>query len=303
MRIVVDERERDLYEKLDSIVNFQGFSTTIQLCKKVLPLGDILIQTDGEIDVLLIERKSLADLLASIKDGRYEEQSYRLIHSSEFSPHNIVYIIEGMLSQLRTFLEKKTLYSALTSLHFFKGFSTFRTCSLQETAEHIVWMTEKIERDFHKGKIPAYVKIARHSRQPMVVPENTHIVENTPLTESAENSVEQIPTSMSSANYCTVVKKVKKDNVTPENIGEIVLCQIPGVSSVTAMAIMKKYKTFPNLIDNIRNRPEEIENIVCENNGKMRKISKSCAKNIVAFLGGKEGEQITNNNIESPILP
>ena len=294
MRIVVDERERDLYEKLDFIVNFQGFSTTIQLSKKVLPLGDILIQTDGEIDVLLIERKSLGDLLASIKDGRYEEQSYRLIHSTEFSPHNIVYIIEGMLSQLRTLLEKKTVYSALTSLHFFKGFSTFRTCSLQETAEHIVWMTEKIERDFQKGKLPAYVKIARHSRQPAVVPENT------PLTESADNMVEQIPTSMSSANYCTVVKKVKKDNVTPENIGEIVLCQIPGVSSVTAMAIMKKYKTFPNLIDNIRNRPEEVENIVCENNGKMRKISKSCAKNIVAFLGGKEGEQIIES---SPIIP
>lgn len=277
MRIILDEREHALYDKIDSIVHFEGNSTTIQLSRKVLPLGDILIQTDDEKDVALIERKTLGDLLSSIKDGRYEEQSYRLIHSSGFPPHNIIYMIEGMYSSLRTMLEKKTIFSALTSLNYFKGFSVFRTCSLQETAETIVWMAEKIERNFQKGVLPSYLT-QRHRV-------STTSITQEPSTISGGGEPGPENTVITPSNYCSVVKKVKKDNVTPENIGEIILCQIPGISSVTAMAVMREYKTFPQLIDSIRTNPQSLENIVCENNGKTRKISKTCVQNIVTYLG------------------
>ena len=275
MHIIVDERERDLYEKIDSIVNFSGNNTSIQISREVLPLGDILIRTDSQRNVVLIERKSFSDLLASIKDGRYEEQSYRLIHTGEYSPHNIIYMIEGMYSQLKTPMEKRIILSAMTSLNHFKGFSVSRTCSLNETAETIVWMAEKMEKEFQKGKRAAYT-LADPTSSP-----NTSITNDLgePLQENSENA------QPSSANYCTVVKKVKKDNITPENIGEIILCQIPGISSVTAMAIMKQYGTFSNLIDEIRSNPSSLENIVCENNGKARKISKTCAKNVIEYLG------------------
>jgi len=275
MHIIVDERERDLYEKIDSIVNFSGNNTSIQISREVLPLGDILIRTDGQRNVVLIERKSFSDLLASIKDGRYEEQSYRLIHTGEYSPHNIIYMIEGMFSQVRTPMEKRIILSAMTSLNHFKGFSVCRTCSLNETAETIVWMAEKMEKEFQRGKRAAYT-LAELPSSP-----NTSITND--LGELVQENSEN--TQISSANYCTVVKKVKKDNVTPENIGEIVLCQIPGISSVTAMAIMKQYGTFSKLIDEIRNNPTSLENIVCENSGKARKISKACVKNVIEYLG------------------
>ena len=275
MHIIVDERERDLYEKIDSIVNFSGNNTSIQISREVLPLGDILIRTDGQRNVVLIERKSFSDLLASIKDGRYEEQSYRLIHTGEYSPHNIIYMIEGMYSQLKTPMEKRIILSAMTSLNHFKGFSVCRTCSLNETAETIVWMAEKMEKEFQRGKRAAYTLAEPPSSQ------NTSIT--THLGELVQENSENV--QISSANYCTVVKKVKKENVTPENIGEIVLCQIPGISSVTAMAIMKQYGTFSNLIDEIRNNPTSLENIVCENSGKSRKISKACVKNVIEYLG------------------
>jgi len=268
MHIIVDEREHDLYSKLDSIVNFEGNNTSIRISKEVLPLGDILIQTDEQRQVILIERKSLSDLLASIKDGRYEEQSYRLIHTGEYSPHNIIYMIEGMFSQLRTPMEKRIVLSAITSLNHFKGFSVLRTCSLNETAEQIVWMAEKMEKDFQKGKRSAYTLST-----PPVAPQSSDGGNN-------EKSAEETPVQ----NYCTVVKKVKKDNITPDNIGEIILCQIPGISSITAIAIMKQYGTFPKLIDDIRINPGGLENIVCENNGKSRKISKNCVKNVIEYL-------------------
>ena len=271
MKIIIDERETALYEKCYSII--QGNVTSIQLSKQVLNLGDILIKTDEDKEVLLVERKSLSDLLSSIKDGRYEEQSYRLLHSSGYPSHSIIYMIEGMFSQLRTLIEKKTVLSAITSLNFFKGFSVLRTCSIQETAENIVWMAEKIDRDFSKGKTPYYL----HRPIENIVIDNN---ENGGETGNILNQGSQNTPN----NYCTVVKKVKKDNVTPENIGEIILCQIPGISSVTAIAIMKHFNSFLHLITELQNNPACLENITIENNGKMRKIIKSSIQNIQSFL-------------------
>ena len=319
MKVIIDERERELYDKSYSIV--QANNTYVVLSKEVLPLGDIFITTDENKHVMLIERKTLQDLLASIKDGRYEEQSYRLTHSSGLPPHSILYIIEGQLSQLRSNIERKIVYSALTSLNFFKGFSVIRTNNVNETAEYIVWMSEKIERNFLKCVFPYYLQpqYCKYMQMPDEITnkmkddslelediEETATLENTlrsehnsmlPSIKTAEISpkrgelftypqevLDKQQTEFSAANYCNVVKKVKKDNVTPENIGEIILCQIPGISSVTAIAIMKNFSSFPEFIKQIQENPDCLNNIVCETKGKIRKISKSCVENIKKYL-------------------
>ena len=46
-----------------------------------LTLGDIVIKYQNNI-VLVIERKSVEDLAASIRDGRHKEQKYRLMNSN-----------------------------------------------------------------------------------------------------------------------------------------------------------------------------------------------------------------------------
>ena len=311
MKVIIDERERELYEKCFSIVNAGG--TYINLSKKVLPLGDIHVTTDEDKDVLLIERKSLSDLLASIKDGRYEEQSYRLIHSSGYPPHSIIYIIEGQISQLRTPMEKKIVYSALTSLNFFKGFSVVRTNSVSETADYLIWMSEKIERNFLKCIFPYYLQ-PQYCKYMKIADENKCSVldaimdindapqpklENVMKMKSVlgeEDESQMIPSETTTdltlppevdipaPNYCTVVKKVKKDNVTPDNIGEIILCQIPGISAVTAISIMKKFGTFPNLIKELQLNINCLDDIVCETKGKTRKIGKNCIENIKKYL-------------------
>jgi ERCC4-type nuclease len=221
-------------------------------------LGDVYVKTDEDKDILIIERKTLNDLLSSIKDGRYNEQSYRLTHSSGFPPHSVIYIIEGSMNQVKSVLERKIIYSALASLNFFKGFSVIRTGSMAETAEYIIWMCDKIERNLLKGVFPYYLQ---------------------PSVETRENLLTEAP-----QNYCTVVKKVKKENVTPENIGEIVLCQIPGISSTTAISIMKKFVTFPQLIKSLQENPDCLDDITNESNGKVRKINKSSIENIKKFF-------------------
>jgi ERCC4-type nuclease len=273
MKVIIDEREHELYEKCYSIVNTEGNATSIQLSKQVLAIGDILIKTDEDKDVLLIERKSFSDLLSSIKDGRYEEQSYRLTHSSGFPMHNIIYLLEGMFSQLKSLTEKKIVYSSISSLTYFKGFSVMRTANIRETAELVIWISCKIDRDLSKGKIPYY------SREPR----RLEAVVNSEVTINNEENPELI-VQQEPSNYCTVVKKVKKDNITPANIGEIILCQIPGISSTTAIAIMKQFQSFPHFIEEVNKNPELLDSIKIEGNGKIRKINKNCIESIKQFL-------------------
>lgn len=98
----------------------------------------------------------------------------------------------------------------------------------------------------------------------------------------------ELTNKLKPADYCNVVKKVKKDNVTPGNIGEIILCQIPGISSITAIAIMKHFDNFPDFINKITNNIQCIENLTMETNGKVRKISKKAIESIQTFLLNQE---------------
>ena len=281
MKIILDEREHDLYEKCSAILRSEGESIHIQLFKRVLAIGDVLITTDDDKNILLIERKSFSDLFASIKDGRYDEQSYRLMHSSEFPLHNIVYLLEGIHAALKP-AEKKLLYSSITSLNVFKGFSVLKTSTIQETAELIIWMSNKIERDMKKGKVPSINTTKINTPQINTTTMQDGTINNI-IVNNDTNGGEGEP-ELTNANYCTVVKKVKKDNITPENIGEIILCQIPGISSKTAIAIMKSFQTFPHFMEEMQKNPDSLENLKMESNGKMRKINKSCIKNIQQFL-------------------
>lgn len=271
MKVIIDERETELYEKCYSIANLERNNTYAFLEKRVLDIGDILVQTDGDKDVMIIERKTFADLLASIKDGRYEEQSYRLIHSSGFPRHNIVYIIEGIFSQVHSLAEKRILYSAITSLNYFKGFSVFRTSSVRETSELVVWMADKIDRNFMKGIIPSYLQADRHMANPPL------IIQPTQPTEQSQDAQEP-------PNYCTVVKKAKKENINSSNIGTIMLSQIPGISSTTAMAIMKGFSSFPDFLEALNENPDFLNDITYETNGKKRKITKTSVESIKLYM-------------------
>ena len=97
--------------------------------------------------------------------------------------------------------------------------------------------------------------------------------------ETEETDDEKTP-----QKYCTVIKKKKNANITPENFGEIILCQIPTISSTTAIAIMKEFLTINNLIEKLKINENCLNEITTETNSKKRKISKTSIKNIIKFL-------------------
>ena len=246
MKIIVDERESEVYHHLQQIET----PDSITIEKQTLPLGDFLITQDDEIQtpILLYERKSFSDLFSSIKDGRYEEQSFRLLNDERFpDKKDIVYVIEGMYSQLRQKSDKKLIFSTITSLSYFKGFSVFRTSSTQDTAELILHMADKLHRDLAKGK----------------------------------KRFQQGGTT--SQTYSSVVKTVKKENITKDNIAVIMLSQIPGISHTIATVIMNHVdNSLTKLIHILETNPDEIK--VLKVGEKPRKINKTCVESLKTFL-------------------
>ena len=154
------------------------------------------------------------------------------------------------------------------SLNYYKGFSVFRSFSLDETANIICNMAYKMDKDLTKKP---YFKI------------ENDITQVTTQVTTLDDSSEEV--QVTDKDYVGVIKKIKKDNITPDNIGEIMLCQIPGISSVTSLAVMEKYKTIPNLIKELEINNDSMKDLSYTNaKGQVRKINKTCITNIVKFL-------------------
>jgi len=203
-----------------------------------LPLGDIILHDPGQgqgrgRDIVLFERKTLNDLAASIQDGRYKEQSFRLIETATatgFHTHNIVYIIEGDLTQYEAKrnknnrITKTALLSAMVSLMYYKGFSVVRTMNVGETADFILHFADKVAKESANGEsTPAYT----HAHAP---PPHHNVTETHDTAAATAQAYSEVAT-----------KKEKRDYITRENIGEIMLSQVPGVSPKVASAILAKY--------------------------------------------------------------
>lgn len=260
MFIGVDIREKRLIELIEQKHKKDPKLKTIQIHTESLDLGDICIYKDKERKhpILLIERKSINDLASSIVDGRYSEQSCRLSHK-DIPNHNIVYIIEGRITDLNqkyTRITQKALYSAMIVLQHFKGFSVFRTMNIEETAEYILRITDKMEREMKVGK-RGYYDDYETTTQEQISP----YVENIQL------------------------KTKKQDNITIENINEIMLCQIPKVSLQTAKAIFHKYKSIYELMCALKIDPKCLDDIKMETkSGTKRSIQKQAKTNIIHYL-------------------
>ena len=85
--------------------------------------------------------------------------------------------------------------------------------------------------------------------------------------------------------YSEVIKSVKKDNITPQNIGEIMLAQIPNVSTNIAIKIMEQYNTIQNLIQCLQENEKCLDHFKIQGkDGKSRKVSKTAIQNVYKYL-------------------
>jgi ERCC4-type nuclease len=139
----IDYRERDIIERLNlKDQSIQPFNFVI--CN--LPIGDFILR-QKDIIVYIIERKSITDLVASIKDSRFREQKDRLLDSMGGESDKIVYLLEGNkrsgLTE-RSKLSKNTLDSAIMNLIFKHKYKVLPSLDLDDTVEQLLLLYKKI---------------------------------------------------------------------------------------------------------------------------------------------------------------
>lgn len=132
MIIEIDNREPTIVKEYFSKNSITDNKLIITRFKN-LEQGDFIFRDLEENIVLIIERKTINDLLASVKDSRYVEQSER--YSELDIPNSkIIYIIEGNYENFhKESIEFKTIYSCIFSLNYNKGFTVLFTESVNST--------------------------------------------------------------------------------------------------------------------------------------------------------------------------
>ena len=257
--MIIDFREKDILKHCTEM------NKNIEIKTENLLLGDILI------DKLLIERKTINDLAASIVDGRYREQSFRLIKALE-EGFKVFYFIEGNMDLYTGSISKNTLISTIYSLTH-KGFQVLLTKNSKETAFFILQFAEKMKRDSEKMK-----KDTKKETE-IKDPENEPIKDTINKTEKIKDSDNDIE-CVTYENTPGIIQTKKNKNITKNNISVFMLCQIPGISTTTAGILLEKYGHISNLIHAMKENPTEIENF--RNNDK--KLNKNIIKNLNEYL-------------------
>ena len=251
MQLLIDLREPKTLVNYIISLN-ETSSTKITIVQKNLDIGDYIFYDEVSAkELLIIERKSLSDLEASIKDGRYSEQSFRL-NETTLHNHNIIYLLEGAIIKYNPKF-RNTLYSSLFSLNYYKGFSVINVLNQTETGDILLAFASKLLRENKPG---FYNDLSNN--------ENSNNENN-------------------STNYISTLKTSKKSHINSDNIFQLMLMQIPGISNVSALALATEFQNMENLLNALKSANiEKFENIKLASGRKLnKKIITSLKENLV----------------------
>ena len=209
LKIIIDSRETNLYNNIIER-DLDKYVDKITIIKQQLEIGDIHIEYDDLIYVY--ERKTVNDLLSSVKDSRYKEQKSRLLSNYK----NVNYIIEGSDIIASNNLHNQNL---LTSIYFN---STYRdnikilfTKNINDTTTFLLMLSTKIIDKPH----------------------------NFILNETQKTEPDYI-------DICKIKSK-KSENIDKETCYLLQLSQIPNISKQIAKNIKDVYPTMKILINTL----------------------------------------------------
>lgn len=242
----VDNREG----KLKDLLNEE------KICEVVyenLPHGDIQIILDNE-PLFLFERKSVSDLIQSIKDGRYKNQK-AILFESGWKADQIYYIIEGQVRWDSLNQNNKSINGAIINTLLRDKIGVFFTKDVADTFNLILCMFNRIKKE------PKKYSVCQTEQN------------------EGEKKVERQIVTMSI-----------NEKTDPERCFLNQLCQIPTISEKTARSIIHKYKTFKNFIiqlsplseEDLKTELSKLQTV--DDKNKSRKISSKAIKNIIEYI-------------------
>ena len=235
----------------DYIYKFMKIKFGEQVVRERLDIGDIKFELPGGDDqeprVHLIERKSLNDWAASIKDGRYKEQKQRFLCAIEDDNTSLSFLIEGKplnCSGFHSGMACKALKGAMILTQHRDKMPVDQSTDKQDTCEMVAYMFQK----FVEGAFTCHTRGGRK----VAVGDKTG-------------------------------SKRKRDNNKEEAaIRKNVLLAVDGMSAERADAIIQE---FPTLTDICHAGVDAVGNIrVAVNGGKPRKIGPAVAQRILETI-------------------
>lgn len=213
------------------------------ICVRDLALGDVHITTQDHVCRAIVERKTLLDLASSIHDGRYREQGHRLSQAG-IEPRSVFYLLEGRLSTYKpTSFGRPITTAALRSA----------TASLQVSKGFQVHTTEST------NETVAWLLALRAK------------IEKSDSNDEADTT-----------HYADVAHRKPSNMVNRDNIDELMLSVIPGVSGKTARGLIAEFGSLRKLVDAMQMSEDALTGLKC---GSKRAIGKNTIKRLYELLG------------------
>lgn len=243
--IVVDYRESELLKQLRE--------TNKPAIEEGTPdVGDIVFKCDDKVIGFIVERKTTADLSASIHDKRSKEQTWRLARAADEAGVGVLFVIEGRLrpafgpEDQDYMLPYKNLRGSMLNRLIGDGMSWIETDSTKHTVDFLLEIRDKLET-LNVGK------------------------------------------EIRTMRYEDVMNNVRKRSfATPDamRIQALSLCQ--GMSNERARAILDEYGTPAEIVRRCEATDPEFRLSVLQNlraGASGRRIGPTLAKNVLDFLG------------------
>uniref|UniRef100_A0A6G1SF74 Crossover junction endonuclease MUS81 n=1 Tax=Aceria tosichella TaxID=561515 RepID=A0A6G1SF74_9ACAR len=222
--LVVDQRERisiicpDNSVRIENVNLACGDFVWIARPKNAHPYD----RTKDLVLDYVVERKRLDDLQASIMDGRYEQQKYRLLNSGMRRP---VYLIEEF-GLVRPSMTSSSLNQAVVNMFAQDGINVERSKSAQHTNDYLIGMTKCLRRYYLNKDLRSCTQ------------------------EKLKQNLTDANEMMTFSEFQVVGAKIT--NWTVREMFAKHLIQITGMSDKRVAVIIKKYPTISALMDAYR---------------------------------------------------
>jgi ERCC4-type nuclease len=327
IQIQLDYRERTLLDILRPLITGKS---DLELAPPVnLLVGDINLLAIGELGQtqrqLIIERKSYADLIASIKDGRYKEQKIRLqaACAQNIWPTRFIYLVES--SSQPDDQTGPLFYGSWVSMALRDNIPVIRVLNMGEGARFITRLADRLSKDaidlIPEPSITSRPSMAAAAsstnsgqvgggseqsniRQIKITPRGSTQVINSeangdsvPIDAVVGDDVLGPETNEYTRAVIGGIKTKKGDNMTRELCHKTMLSIIPGISAGLCEQILAGYDgSISRLIlslELVEGGPETKETRIAHlatteiktSTGKMRKLGPVLAQRIWDYLG------------------
>ena len=243
MHLLIDYREKHVSQHIVDVLSNDSFSF------QNLHLGDFQFVNHPRTDDvsfkinMIIERKTINDLAASVKDGRYMEQKMRLLSKRREDPElKLAYILEGNYSFSPKFtcanINNKTLSGVLINSIVRDNILIFVTKDVNDTNFLLLNLFERFSRDSSK-----YFNEKKEKEKEVDQNGNENDLNLMAQNNQTADSIHPInPNTCPQYTSCVIASKlhsVKKDNLDEKMCLEMQLSCIPGVSSKKASSIVQ----------------------------------------------------------------